>query len=364
MFKSISFISSLLVFSVTSWAQIIINFNAALNGQTLDGLSNVQITNSSHEDVRIKVNIQVREMNNGNVLNTTIPFVLLRQGVNNIDRRSFSNARFLFSSNYYGTTLSQSGKFPEGDYEYCYQVEITDSKTNWPNSFFENCFNLQFQPITPLMLISPSDGEESCDSRPDFTWQLPMPFPQNAKCRLILCEITEKQDLAEAINYNLPIINQGNIAGNQLRYPSNVPELQKDKLYAWQVILYSDKTILKTSEIWSYKVKCEENKVLPNTDSYRELKETDDGNFYIANQVLRFSFNNPYNSGKLEYSISKVTDLQTAIKGLPGLKMQTGLNKFDIDLSENKSFVVGQEYLLTITLINNRRLTLRFIYKD
>jgi hypothetical protein len=365
MHRNISFLSLfLLLFATTSSSQLIINFNAAIYGQTLDGLSNVQITNSSHEDVRAKISIHVREMGNGNVLSAVIPFVLLRQGINNIDRNSFSTGRLQFSNNYYGTTLSQSGKLPEGDYEYCFQVEITDSKANWPNSFFENCFDLQLQPMTPLMLIDPVDGEESCNTRPDFLWQLPMPFPQNAKCRLVLCEVSEKQDLAEAINYNLPIISQGNIAGNQLRFPGNIPELQREKLYAWQVILYSDKTILKTSEIWSYKVKCGENKVLPNTDSYRELKETDDGNFYIANQVLRFSFNNPYNNGKLEYTITKVTDPQTAIKDLPSLKLLTGLNKFDIDLSENKSFINGNEYLLTVTLINNRKLTLRFIYKS
>jgi hypothetical protein len=52
------------------------------------------------------------------------------------------------------------------------------------------------------------------------------------------------------------------------------------------------------------------------------------------------------------------------IKGLPNLKLAPGLNKYDIDLSENKAFKTGKEYLLIVRLSNNRNMRLRFIYKN
>jgi len=174
----------------------------------------------------------------------------------------------------------------------------------------------------------------------------------------------ELQDIVEAINYNVPLINRGNLFSNQLQFPFNAPQLKEGKRYAWQVTVYNEKTILKKSEIWTYTVKCEEKKEQSSGESFRELKETEDGNFYVANKILRFSFNNPYSGGILTYAISSLSDPGSTIKSLPTLKMQAGLNKYEIDLSDNRSFKNGKEYLLKVTLTNNRELRLRFIYKD
>jgi hypothetical protein len=149
-----------------------------------------------------------------------------------------------------------------------------------------------------------------------------------------------------------------------LRYPPNLAELKEGSKYAWQVTVYTNKTILKKSEIWTFTVKCQQQERTPAAESYRELKENDDGNFYIAEKLLRFSFYNPYNSGNLDYTIENLSDTRTEIKKLPVLKMYTGLNKYDLDLSENNSFKNGNEYLLKVRLTNNRELRLRFIYKN
>lgn len=342
--------------------QIAIYFNAAIYGQSVDGLPWAQIVNSSAHDVVGNLTIKVREVSAGNVLSITVKHALLRMGSNAIDRAAFSKAQFLFSDNYYGMTARQSGKFPEGEYEYCFEIDL--DKVQWPSTFFENCFLHQLQPLTPLLLINPVDGDESCNTRPDFTWQPPLPMPAEARSRLILTELRDKQDIAEAINFNIPLINQGNIQTNQLMYPSGLPELRQGKKYAWQVIVYSGKTILKRSEIWQYTVKCDEKKEEVSTDSYRELKEAEDGNYYIAGKVVRFSFNNPYNAGDLNYSIVSMSAPDEIIKGLPSLKLSAGLNKHEIDLSEIKSFKNNQEYMLKVKLATGRELQLRFLYKQ
>lgn len=344
--------------------QISINFNAAVYGQSLEGLSFVQIINTSPETVKASVTIRIREALAGNVVTAIIPSAVIRPGSNTIERVAFANGRFSFGNNNYGLMLSQSGKFPEGEYEYCFEVEVSEPKAGWGPPFFENCFTHQLQPLTPLLLINPVDGDEDCNTRPNFVWQPPLPLPADARFRLVLTELKDKQDIIEAINFNQPVINQGNIPGNQLHYPFNAPALKEGKNYVWQVIVYTGKIILKRSEIWTYTVKCEETKKEISGDSYRELKETDDGNFYIADKVLRFSFNNPYSSGSLNYSISSLSDPGIIIKNLPQLQQYSGLNKCEIDLSENKIFKNGQEYLLKVRLANNRELQLRFIYRN
>lgn len=365
MYSLYCFLIAVLVTAMTSYAQnIVINFNPAIYGQNIEGLSFVQLISSYPQDVLAKINIKVREVKKGHVVSVMINQALVRPGSNTIDRSAFSRSRFSFGKNYYGSMLSQSGRFPEGEYEYCFEVDLSESKIPTAIPFFENCFTHQQEPMTPLLLINPIDGDENCNKRPDFTWQPPMPMPPAAKFRLVLTEIKEKQDAIEAINYNLPIINQGNIPINQLSFPFNAPDLKEGKKYAWQVIVYAGSIILKRSEIWIYSVKCSEEKQQPGTDSYRMMKEISDGNFYAADKVLRVSFNNPYNTGDLNYSITSLADPGTIIKNLPKLKMQPGLNKYDINLSENNAFKTGEEYLLTVKLINGKELKLRFTYRN
>jgi len=353
----------LILFSSGLRAQINFNFSPAIYGQTLDGLVYVQIINSSGFDLKGFVTVKVREISGQDVVAVKTAIFLIRQGVNNISREAFSNARFSFARNNFGSLLNETGRFAEGEYEYCFEADISESKQVQLPQVFENCFVSKIQPLTPLLLIDPLDGDESCNKRPNFLWQPPMPLHASARFRLMVTEIKEKQDIAEALAYNLPVINQANLSGNNLFYPSNAPELKEGQSYAWQVIVYTGKTILSKSEIWTLKIKCNEKKPEAVKDSYRELKEIEDGNFYIANKVLRFSFNNVYNSGELNYSIENLSDPQSAMKNLPKLKMYAGLNKYDVDLSEYRSFKNGQEYLLKVKLIN-RELRLRFIYKD
>jgi len=347
----------------TAKAQIVVNFSPLIYGQTLDGLVYAQITNSIGLDEEVVETITVRDGSGVTVtMIKTAPFLLYR-GSNVISKAAFTNARFHFGTSYAGSILSQTGRFPEGEYEYCFQTEIVSNKPTQIPPVFENCFYLQLQPMTPLMLIQPVDEDKICDKRPSLTWQLPAPIPVDARCRIVLTEVKEKQDIAEAIAFNVPILNQAGIFGNMMMYPTGAPDLVEGDHYAWQVTVYTGRTILKKSEIWSFTVQCNEEQKNPG-DSYRELKETDDGNFYFADKFLRFSFNNPYSKGKLDYSIESLSHPQAAIKKLPALEMNAGLNKYEIDLSENSSFRDNDEYLLRVRLANNRELKLRFIYKN
>jgi len=344
-------------------AQVTVTFSPVIYGQSIDGLAYAQVINSSQANLRAKLTIRVRQGGAG-VVTIVTPSFDLHPGSNTINRSAFSSARFAFSNNKVGLTASQTGKFLEGDYEYCYEVDISDSKDPRLPPVFENCFVQQLQPRTPLLLINPVDGDEFCNKRPQFIWQPPVPLPPDARCRVVVTEVTGKQDIVEAITYNPPIVNQANIAGNTLFYPSNAPELKEGQKYAWQVTVYAAQAILAKSEVWTFTLKCQQ----PNKDttiaSYRELKETDGGDFYVANNYLRFSLNNPYGAGNLDYSITAMEEPGKAIRSLPKLKLTPGLNKYDIDLSDKNAFKEGKEYLLVVRLLNNRIMRLRFIYKN
>jgi hypothetical protein len=346
-------------------AQLTATFNTALHGQTVDGLLYAQIISSYSQVVYARINIRVREQGRGGQLLTVqsgyIPF---KPGINTLSRERFARSSFRFAQTPQGMQLSQTNRFPEGEYEFCFEMLVGDEKAQTVDETFENCFETMVQPATPIQLINPADGDEMCDTRPNLTWQPPMPVKPTTRFRLILCELKEKQTDIEAINYNIPIVNMDGITGNTLFYPAKLPELQKNKKYVWQVSAYEEKSIFTRSEIWQFTVKCEDPKPPVAGDSYRELKEGESGGHYIAEQVLRFSFYNSYNAGNLGYVIESLTKPGVKIKDLPELKLGGGFNKYDLDLSENRFFKDGHEYLLKVTLPDGKTLSLKFIYKE
>lgn len=353
-----------LVISVQATSQVSVNFNAAVYGRSLDGLSFAQIMNASSLPVHVKIKISIREMTQGIVATIHIPYFGLRAGSNHIERQALLKSNFIFANNAAGLQLSQTGKLGEGEYDFCFEVTVGDPKSLIIIDVSDFCFQSLLSPLTPLLLIDPAIGDKFCNPRPSFTWQPPMPLPRNTQFRIIVCEKKEKQTDIEAITYNIPVINVGGLYTSNLFYPSKTPDLKLGKQYVWQVTAYQEKTILTKSEIWQFEIKCEEKTKTTSTDSYRELKETEDGNYYIADKVLRISFNNPYNPGVLNYSITSMSAPEKRIKKLPALKLNAGLNKYEIDLSENKDFKNNEEYMITVRLENNRVFKLRFIYKN
>lgn len=345
-------------------SQVTVNFNAALHGRTLDGLSFAQIISSYTQGKYARIKITIRENQGSQVATVMVPFLFIHPGSNTINRVEFAQSNFLFAQSLSGQQLKQTGRIPEGEYEFCFEVSVGDHKTQIVDDIFENCFSSQIQPLTPLLLINPAPEDESCNIRPNFTWQPPMPFNIQTRFRIIVCEKDEKQSDIEAISYNIPVINVAGMPSGNLFYPPKTPDLKKDKNYVWQITAYQEKTIVTKSEIWEFSIKCPEEKKKEDADSYRELKEQLDGSLYYAYGRLRFSLNNPYSNGPLEYSIDNLSDMQDEIKKLPELKLTSGLNQFELDLEDIKGIKADKNYLLKVTLQGNKILQLRFVYKE
>jgi hypothetical protein len=303
----------------------------------------------------------VKDGNNKKVLTALTPEITVKQGVN-VLTVMMSQSRIQFGSNPAAGIISQTGRFPEGEYEYCFEFTGVE-KSNAPEQVFENCFNYLIQPLIPLNLIYPGDGDEICNTRPELTWQPAMPLNNNLRYQLMLAEKKGKQQAADALMNNVPVLQQDNIAGFMLLYPPQVPALQKDKIYVWLVIAYLGNTRVTQSEIWEFSTKCDDKKADSLKGSYRELSSSLNGNFYITGNTLRFSITNPYNKEKMDYSIIDLSDPARKIDNLPEVKVQTGLNKIDIEMEDIKGLDANKMYLLKIRNIGNQPLYLRFIYK-
>lgn len=349
----------LLITSLSALGQATIQFIPELYGRNVDGLFKCNIINPG-QGQSVSLSIVVKERRAGTVcIIKTQPFNII-QGANPLSFSASRSASLQFSNNSIGRLSSANHTFPEGDYEYCYTLTYLRSDL-LP---VEQCFDYVLAPFAELHLTDPYDKDKICDKRPLLTWQPLLPGIPGSAYQLVLAEIKSGQNATEALNYNLAVINQSNIISPILPYPSIARELEKGKTYAWQVTAYKDQTILNRSEVWSFTVDCQDSVKKATDDGYRDIEDLAKGNYYIAAGVLKFALVNPYQAQDLKYQIISLNKPDKKIKRLPKLKLQTGINQINIDLSVTGSFDDNNYYIIKVWLPNGTVKSLRFLYSE
>lgn len=342
-------------------AQFTIAFMPEVQGRTIDGIWKARIgNNGSRQTVNLKV--IVTEAASGAVLTIQTPPFELLPGINNVPAGVAYQSSVAFGNNKLATIISQSGFFPSGDYDYCFQ--LYEGASHNGASAGEQCFNYNLAPFSSLQLIQPYDGDKICDKRPAFSWQPLIPMINGLQYRLLLVEVKEGQQPVEALRTNLAIINQKNIPMPMQLYPSIVSDLVVGRKYAWQVAAYKEELMLAESEIWTFNVDCEKDSTSLSKEAFRNIEDLAKGNFYIARGQLLFAFNNTYEATTLQYTVRCLSKPEQKITKLPKIKVSRGRNQVVIDLSENKSFTDSYFYIMDVKLPDGEEKQLRFIYKN
>jgi hypothetical protein len=132
----------------------------------------------------------------------------------------------------------------------------------------------------------------------------------------------------------------------------------------WQVTAYKGDVIISRSEVWTFKVGCDEQLPVDPVDGFRNIEDLVMGNYYVAEGRILFSVDNPYTEMKLDYSFECLTDPETKFRRLPEVKLTRGRNNIIIPLEDARAFKEGYNYLLKIVMPNGASRTLRFTFKN
>ncbi|SFW66845.1 hypothetical protein [Chitinophaga sancti] len=341
-------------------AQYTFAFMPEVQGRSINNISQVRISNTGSA-VTANLRIVVSEASVGTVVTIDIPQFQLLPGTSAVPPGAVYQAAVTFGNTKISTVIRQSGYFPSGDYEYCFQ--LFEGVSHNSELLAEQCFNYELEPFSNMRLIQPYDEDKICDKRPTFNWQPLIPAINGAQYRLSLVEVKDRQQPIEALRMNLAIVNQRDIPMPMLLYPSIANELVEGKQYAWQVTAYQNDLILAQSEIWSFTVDCEKDSTKLPVEAFRSIEDLSRGNFYIARGQLLFGVTNTYAATDLNYSIRCLTKPDQAVKKLPAVQIVRGYNQVVIDLTDNNSFKDGYYYIMDVNLPDGTRKQLRFIYK-
>ncbi len=356
------FLVVLLLCSLSGFSQVSVQFIPEIYEKGIDGLMHATIFNGAAKR-SVRLNITVTEEKAGKVVTVQTPPFLLIPGNNVIPSSAIRGAKVSISANNTGNYIRKNQYFPQGSYAYNFVVMASSSSEE---IIVDQDFNHDVVPPAPMDLIEPYNQDQICEKRPMLSWQPSIPQMPGMLYELLLVEIKEKQNAVEAINYNLPVINQRGIVANLLMYPPVSKDLAEGKKYAWQVTAYKDQTVINRSEVWEFKIDCKDSIANVHEDDYgyRDIEDLVKGNYYVAEGLVKFAVVNSYNEQNLKYEVSCITDPGLKIRSLPKIKLKKGQNKIKLDFSHNFSFKNDYSYILKARLPNGTTKSLRFIYKE
>jgi len=348
--------------SLIGKSQTNIQFIPEIYGTSINGLMNATIFTVAQKNA-VRLSITVSEAKAGKIVTIQTPPFNLIQGNNLIPQVAVRAAKVSIAENNIGAYLRKNQYFPEGAYEYAFTIIAASSSEE---IIVDQTFIHDIVPPAPMDLIEPYNEDKICEKRPVFTWQPSIPQVLGTLYQLLLVEIKERQNAVEALNYNLPIVNQKGIFANMLMYPPIAQDLVQGKKYAWQVTAYKDQTVINRSAVWAFKVDCQDSiSAVVDTDwGYRDIEDLVKGNYYVAEGTVKFALINAYQEQKLQYTVVCTSHPSTVVRNLPKVKLKRGTNKIKLDFSHNFSFKEDYSYVLKVKLPNGIQKDLRFIYKE
>ncbi|MDI1233822.1 MAG: hypothetical protein PSX81_06045 [bacterium] len=278
----------------------------------------------------------------------------------NIGATIFSPQTIAFSeTQYYNNDIAEieasSGSYPSGNYSICVWATCTTPDCNGTGSSTVStveprCIQIHIENPTPLLLATPENESEIETTRPLYTWIPPSPVAGSASLNytMILVELLEGQTKADALSQNRPLIELEGIGNPALIHPSDIPELEKGKWYAWQVQAYVGKTPIAKSEQWKFKVKKKEEEKRvnrffdlnqSNTAEIPKIKKGDKIFFTIENGMLNISplFSFKRLDGKLiSVQVLRVTkdSIISEFDEFSSDLIHAGLTKYSIETSQ------------------------------
>ena len=341
-----------------SAAQVMVNLQLPPSGLTVKNqLWNFSLINTGTPNINVKVQVIIRDVsNNQQVLTGTSKTFVLPKGIKQVQYADIMPVTYNITSTGYGIDASPDGFLPVGVFNICFTViqSISDESQN----IAEECETIEIEPISPPMLILPADSDRIEITRPFFTWTPPLPFNlfNNLLYDWVLVEVQSTQTGAVAVQQNFPLLTQTNLATSSYQYPLASPELDTNKLYAWQVTAKNNNSPVGKSEAWVFKVNkfARDTSIHQQQGYYVKLTKQNNASYSVCRGVVKFEYLNEINDSTITLVLHDLS-IASSPQVIPENNRRSikfGQNFIQWDLSNAG---VANKHLYLLELRNSRK---------
>lgn len=310
-------------------------------------LWNLTISNINSVPVDVLVQMQMKDIQtHQTVLSATSGIFSLQPGVRVTQSESLEPLQY-FSSNAV-TDRSANGFLSVGQYQVCYQLyRVLHAEKAL---LADDCEQLEVEPMSQPVLTSPENDSIITVNNPVFTWTGPTPAMMFTELNydLIITEVNKGQSPSEAVRKNIPFEQSSNIQQPFFNLPLQGPQLEKDKIYAWQIVAKDQQRFAARSEVWTFRTGSKTDKIETGNFTYLLMEGNSVGVGVSEKDALHIKYVSNMPAHMVPVIFKDETG-HTIYKTKREIKQ--GENLIDINL--NNHFSAGKKY--TVSIAENER---------
>ena len=345
--------------------QVVLNLQLPPAGITVkEQLWNMSLVNSGAYDLSVQLEMTMTDVaNNQRVLTAITRDIIIPKGAKQIRQADIMPVTYNIVNTSYPVDANPSGFLPVGIYNICYTVVATGGHEK--ELISDECETVEIEPLSPPVLVIPSDMEKVETGRPLFSWTPPSPLSLFSRLSydFTLVEVSPLQSPGEALQQNIPICFIPGVNFTSVQYPATLTELDTAKTYAWKIKAKNNERSIADSEIWTLTVVKKNNseKSISYAD-YAKLKNQQDAAYITMNGVLNYQYNNESNDAGVHIRIYDITAAQRSVIFESDETLTSGANFKTLTLK--KSLLTdGNMYLLELSDNQKEKSYLKFAYK-
>ncbi|MBO9573619.1 MAG: hypothetical protein J7497_15635, partial [Chitinophagaceae bacterium] len=309
--KKIIFVLLLGICNSLSYSQVVMNLQLPPAGiTTKEQLWSISLVNSGSYDLNVTLEMQFTDAaNNQRVFTAVTNQITLAKGVKQIRQADIMPVTYNIINSSYNVDANPSGLLPVGVFNVCYTVVSTGG--HMQELVSDECETIEVEPLSPPILIYPSDAEQLETSRPLFTWSPPAPINLFSRLNyeLTLVEVLPLQSPSDAVQQNIPLYFSPDINFTNLQYPATLKELDTAKIYAWRIKAKNNYQPIANSEVWTFSV-LNKNTTLPkriNYSDYVKPAPQQNASYFVCDGIVNYQYNNIINDSILRVRIYDIT---------------------------------------------------------
>jgi hypothetical protein len=290
--------------------------------------------------------------------------IKISKGVTQINSLSVQSELINYYDNYLMQREQQGLGLLPGNYKICVYLKCVYPDCNGLGSNAiarddQICESIFVDSPTPLLLLFPEHKSEIDQTRPNLIWIPPSPISPSAPMTywVTLSSKLENQNVNEAMRLNRPLFSIPVEQVNMLPFPQDLPPLIKGAEYVWQVEAKSNGSPVVVSEVWQFKIKKDEKKIIPKLFVKVNDVRSD---YYPVEDTLRFTYiEDRFSTGNISYRI--LSENGGELKPYSKLPFNSGENRYMVNLIP-LGLTDSQGYILEVLTPNNTLLPLKFIF--
>lgn len=291
--------------SAQSQVIITINQSSPLNAKVSD-LFNAGLNNTTTNVINLYLVGSIIDTRNGQELvSAKTDFIDCQPGFTQL-----SESVLMPLISYSNLSIQQSGMLPFGNFKYC--LKAFSKAVSEPLG--DGCMDVDNIPLSPPLLISPSNTEEIHLLNPLLIWLAPSPLNPRLEVMydLKLVEIMQNQTPYDATDRNFAIMEATDLKTTTMQYPANAIALEDTKSYAWRIIAKSSEgNVIGQTETWSFTIKLPKDNLVEEPKVNRNfirLGSQPDAESVLVKDELKLIYEERYGKTNVTISIKDMSD--------------------------------------------------------